>query len=253
MMARLSAPVSLPQLWDLAVGPSPSTRIGRIQTIFDCIRTLDYRCPPLDSYGRSSDSPDRLFYRDIPEAETFGQLAITKDGRHILQRNSNRHLYIYDVVKERLVLRGFDIDDELIIYDQRGYFVATPEGSQFVYFKFPGLPGYSSFHQFARTLNRPDLIRRILSGEADTPDPQLAAPPTVDFNLTISGSEANRSTNLNVTATSDIGLEKVLVFVDGSLAAHAPVEGQKASPERRSVSLGLSRWVTLVQRGHYRT
>src|SRR5262249_33015097 len=155
-----------------------------------------------------------FFNRDIPEAETFDQLALTKDGRHILQRNSNGHLYIYDVAKEELVLRGFDIDDELIIYDRRGYFVATPEGSQFVFFKFPGIPGYNSFHQFARTLNRPDLIRRILSGEADTPDPQLATPPTVDFNLTISGSEASRSANLIMTATSDVGLEKVLVFVD---------------------------------------
>ena len=44
-----------------------------------------------------------FFNRDIPEAETFDQLAVTKDGRHILQRNSNGHLYIYDVVKEELV------------------------------------------------------------------------------------------------------------------------------------------------------
>ena len=147
---------------------------------------------------------------------------------------------------EQLLLRGYDIDDELIVYDRRGFFVATPEGSQFVFFKFPGLPGYNSFHQFARTLNRPDLIRRILSGEADTPDPQLTAPPTVDFNLKISGSEANRSAKLNVTATSDVGLEKVLVFVDGCLTARLSVEGQRAS-QQATIALGPeARWVTLV-------
>ncbi len=45
-------------------------------------------------------------------------------------------------------------DDELVLYDQRGYYAATPEGARFVYLKFPGLPGYNSFQQFARVLEQ---------------------------------------------------------------------------------------------------
>ena len=81
----------------------------------------------------------RFFNRDVPEAATVAQLAITNDGRTLLQTNSNGHLYFYDVASEKLVLRGFEIDDELVVYDPRGYYVASPEGAQFVYLKFPGL------------------------------------------------------------------------------------------------------------------
>ena len=86
-----------------------------------------------------------FFNRDIPEAENFGQLAVTKDGRHILQRNSNDHLYIYDVAKEKLVLRGFDIDDEIIIYDQRGYFVAPRKVLSSFFLNFQAFPAIVLF------------------------------------------------------------------------------------------------------------
>ena len=38
-------------------------------------------------------------------------MAITNDGRTLLQTNSNGHLFFYDVASEKLVLRGFEIDD----------------------------------------------------------------------------------------------------------------------------------------------
>jgi hypothetical protein len=95
-----------------------------------------------------------FFNRDIPEAATFHELAVTEDGATILQTNSNGHLYFHNIASGDIVLRGFDIDDELVVYDPQGYYAATPEGAQFVFLKFPGIPGYNSFQQFARTLER---------------------------------------------------------------------------------------------------
>ena len=84
-----------------------------------------------------------------------------------MQVNSNGHLYFCtDVGSEKLLLRGVDIDDELVVYGAHGYYAASPEGAHFVFLKFPGLPGYNSFHQFARTLHRPDLIRAVLDWQA---------------------------------------------------------------------------------------
>ena len=167
----------------------------------------------------------RFFNRDVAEAATVAQLAITNDGRTLLQTNSNGHLFFYDVASEKLVLRGFEIDDELVVYDPRGYYVASPEGAQFVYLKFPGLPGYNSFQQFAGTLNRPDLVKAVLGGKVETPDPLLTAPPKLGLEVDIAGTGAGRSTKLALTAASSVGLDKVRVFIDGRLEGEHPVTG----------------------------
>ena len=82
----------------------------------------------------------RFFNRDVPEAATVTEFAVTEEGRTLVQVNSNGHLYFYDVGSEKLVLRGVDIDDELVVYDPRGYYAASPEGAQFVFLKFPAFP-----------------------------------------------------------------------------------------------------------------
>jgi hypothetical protein len=111
----------------------------------------------------------RLFNREIPEAATFADFAVTTDGRTLIQVNSNGHLHFHDVASSKVALRGIDIDEELVIYDPRGYYAASPEGAQFVFLKFPGLPGYNSFQQFARVLHRPDLVRSALQARSILP------------------------------------------------------------------------------------
>jgi hypothetical protein len=118
-----------------------------------------------------------FFNRDLPDASTETKFAITADGATILQTNSNGHLYFYNVADEKPVLSGLDIDDELVVYDRHGYYSSTPEGAQFVFVKFPGLSGYNSLHQFSAMLNRPDVIRNILTGKTDTPRPGSQCAP----------------------------------------------------------------------------
>jgi hypothetical protein len=188
----------------------------------------------------------RYFNRDVPGASSPAQFAITEDGRSLLQTNSNGHLFFYDVASQKLILRGFDIDDELVVYDSRGYYVASPEGAQFVYLKFPGLPGYNSFQQFARTLNRPDYIRAVLGGKMDTPDPLLSAPPKLGLEVEVSGAATTRSARLKLSAASAVGLQKLGVFVDGRLESEHSVTGTAATTEVTVSLLPEARWVTAV-------
>ena len=187
-----------------------------------------------------------FFNRDIPEAATFHALAVTEDGGTILQANSNGHLYFYDIASERLVLRGFDVDDELVVYDPQGYYAASPEGAQFVFLKFPGIAGYNSFQQFAPTLNRPDLIRLVLGGKTTAPDPAIVVPPRLIFAAEVAGSSGSRMAKLKVDATSSTGLSRVRVFIDGRAAEEIPLTGRNAQKELTVPLTPAARWITAV-------
>jgi hypothetical protein len=188
----------------------------------------------------------RFFNRDVPEAATFAESAVTEDGHTLVQINSNGHLFFYDVGSEKLLLRGFDIDDELVIYDPQGYYAASTEGAHFVFLKFPGLPGYNSFHQFASTLHRPDLIRAVLGNKVDTPDPKLTPPPKVGLDVNVSGAASSRAAKLNVTAESAVGLQKMQVFVDGRLSGEYPMTGGSATMAATVPLSPEARWLTAV-------
>lgn len=187
-----------------------------------------------------------LFNREIPDASSALEFALTRDGRTIVQSSTNGRLVFHDVATGRIVLRGFDIDDELIAYNRHGYYDASPEGAHFIYLKFPGLPGYNSFHQFARTLNRPDLVRAALNGKADGIDPRVTPPPTVSLTTEVAGAGNDRRARLRLSGTSAVGLEKIRIFIDGRLTREVPVDGRSAVTEATVVLLPESRWITAV-------
>jgi len=187
-----------------------------------------------------------FFNRDLPDASMETKYAITEDGATILQTGSNGHLYFYNVADERLVLLGLDIDDELVVYDRRGYYSASPEGGQFVFLKFPGLSGYNSLRQFSPMLNRPDVIRNILAGKTDTLDPALNAPPKVSLQAQAIDSGDTRSAQVKVDVSSPIGLARLRIFVDGRLAGEYPLAGSSRLVETTVGLMPESRWITAV-------
>jgi uncharacterized caspase-like protein len=188
-----------------------------------------------------------FFNRDVPDASTETQFAITTDGTTIVQTNSNGHLYIYKVPDEKLVLSGLNIDDELVVYDSLGYYAASPEGAQFVFVKFPGLSGYNSLHQFSKILNRPDVIwNTLLTGKADTPDPTLNAPPKVGLDTETNFSEGARSVKLKADVSSPTDLQQLRIFVDGRIVAEYPVTGKSGRVEANIALLPESRWIAAV-------
>jgi hypothetical protein len=156
-----------------------------------------------------------MFNRDVLAATNVADFGVTQDGRTLVQYNVGGQLYFYDVASGNLILRGSDIDDELIVYDSRGYYRASPEGAQFVFLKFPGLPGYNALQQFSQTLKRPDLIAARLAGAADTPDPRLTPPPTLKLSVEIAQSDGTRAAKVRASATSSVGLSKLKLYIDG--------------------------------------
>ncbi|MCC7251067.1 caspase family protein [Hyphomicrobium sp.] len=187
-----------------------------------------------------------LFNRDIPAATNLDEFGVTADGRTLVQYNAGGQLHFYDVASGAIVLRGFHIDDELIVYDPRGYYSASPEGSQFIFLKFPGLPGYNSLQQFARTLKRPALIKAVLAGNAQTPDPLLTPPPTLHLAAEVTGASAQRTAKLRIVANSAMGLEKTRIFIDGQLAGEHAMSGRSADLDITLPLKPEARWVTVV-------
>jgi Caspase domain len=194
-------------------------------------------------------SDDRIVYfdRDVPQAHNVNDYAVTRDGRLLVQSNQNGELYFFETASGKLRLRGFDIDQELVLYDPFGYYKATPEGSHFLFLKFPGRPGYSSFKQFSKQLNRPDIIESLFAGKAQAADPALTPPPTLVMTSTVSGSgPQQRSVNMRLSAYSVVGLKSIRVFVDGAPAGEIGVKGNQAESEKVLQLPSNARWVTAV-------
>jgi Caspase domain len=188
----------------------------------------------------------RFFNRDVPDASISTKFAITDDGATILQVSSNGHLYFYNVADERLALSGLDVDDELIVNDGRGYYSSSPEGARFVFLKFPGLSGYNSLHQFSMILNRPDVIRNVLTGKTDIPNPALTAPPKASLQAETNSSGNVRSAKVKVDVSSPVGLKYLRIFVDGRLTSEYPISGSSRVVETTVNLLPESRWITAV-------
>lgn len=197
----------------------------------------------------------KTFIRNVENADDFSELALTNDGRTLIQLNKNGQLFFYDTATGKVVLRGVETDDELIIYDDNGYYLSSPEGSQFLNLKFPGIPGYSSVAQFATTLNRPDAIKAILAGRPPLPKPNLTAPPDLRISTTVSGTGRARQATLKYETGSEVGLTELIVFIDGRPERRVPLSGERTTGQ---VTVGLpaeARWISAVtvDRSGYRS
>ena len=174
------------------------------------------------------------------------RVLLTDDGRHLIQLNNDGGLQIYAMDTKKRIAGGRFIDDEIVFYDERGYYGGTPEGAHYVYLKFPGVPGQHSFHQFRATLNRPDLIRALIKdGKVEAPEPQLPAPPIVAFTVDAAGKPGARGVKLAVKATAEASLALVRVFVDGRLAREEAMTGREQSREIAVDVATGARWVTV--------
>jgi hypothetical protein len=173
-------------------------------------------------------------------------LYATDDGR-LVQLNQAGGLAIYSLEQNRRLVKGRFIDDEIIFYDSNGFYAGTEEAANYVYLKFPGLPGYFSLHQFRVALNQPDQIAALLSGEMRTlAPPSLTVPPTADLTVTpISQTNDSQKLQLKITARAPSGLNSVRVYLDGRLEYEL-----KSSGSRKDFKVDLDapltlRWITI--------
>jgi hypothetical protein len=192
-------------------------------------------------------SSDKIifFNRDMPDASAVSEYRITRDGQLVLQANNNGALYIFHVLTGAQVLRGVFLDDELVVFDSKGYYMATPEGAQFVFLKFPGQPGYHSLRQFAKSLSRPDVIKGDLIGQSDPHEPHLTVPPQISITAEAAGANGSRPTRAHIEAFTPGELRTIRVFFDGRRSKELSASGNHftadiAIPESREY------WLTVV-------
>jgi hypothetical protein len=161
-------------------------------------------------------------------AESLFNLEFSADGRLLLQTNADGRFFIYDVAAGARILSGVGLDDEFVIYDEQGFYDATPEGGSYVYRFFPGLREHHSFAQFRAHFHRPDIIRDLIAGRpVSRPTITLLAPPTVEFEARADPARSGR-VDLNFDLRASAQLRTLRVFRDGLPLAELPVSGTSA-------------------------
>ena len=168
-----------------------------------------------------------FFNGTLPNGTTTKSLSMTADGQVFIAANSSGQLYFYSVSTGQQILTGYYVDDELAIYDVNAYYTSTLEGSQFVFLRFPGLRGYLSFKQFAKTLNRPDIIMNALAGKKAPAAPDLQPPPRLTLAAEAAAGTVGRL-HVTVSANASRPLAKVRFYFDGQLWKELPASGVQA-------------------------
>jgi len=193
---------------------------------------------------------------NAPEADLASALHLSADRSMLLQINENGRLFIYRLRDQKRLISGYYLDDELVLHQDDGYYMATPEGAHFIHLAFPGVDGHFSFRQFHKTLNRPDIIHDALFGTATAPDPRLGIPPTLQIEVTIPSSPDRPEVNLRYKAASFANLQRLLVYTDGRPVMERDLSERTSSGEL-SVPIGPeARWISAVaidDRGHQST
>lgn len=145
----------------------------------------------------------------------------TSDDSHAVQVNANGEFFIERTSDGEVVLRGYYVDDEVILWTSDGYFDATQEGAHFVRLRFPGRTGQYSFHQFEAKLRLKGLARKVLDGAA-LPAVEIGVPPSIT--AVLGAAEAGRITGSAKLRLAD-GANAVNIYQDGILTDRIPAVG----------------------------
>jgi hypothetical protein len=208
--------------------------------------------PSFDTLGILNLETDEMtLLYNSRHSDLTSDLMLTSDRRTILQLNTDGQFFFYDIDSGRHLLSGRDIDGEIIVYDQNGYYTATYEGAHFMHLRFPGETGLHSFQQFATTLNRPDIIKAALEEQPRRSAlPDLVPPPILDAQLATGGA----APSLKVTARSGDELKAVRIYQDGHLTDDIAVSGRESARVIPIKRLKNARWITVVavdKRGYF--
>ncbi|UWU80713.1 caspase family protein [Bradyrhizobium huanghuaihaiense] len=171
------------------------------------------------------------------------QLYWTLDGR-ALKLNQDGTLGVFSRSTGQLLVRGRFIDDELLFFDQSGYYSGTFEAARYVYMRFPGLPVDFPLENLGAKLNQPAYIAsRLVDKDQPRGALDLVAPPDVQLELKSIGDTSRR---VSVTATSTAGLSLLRFFVNGQPVNELLVDGIQATREVRVPVTSASRWISVV-------
>ncbi len=185
--------------------------------------------------------------KNVEGAEFSADLWLTKDRSKLMMLTEGGKIGIFDLIKGSRLLSGYYVDDELIFYNDDGYYLSTPEGAHFVNVKFPGLSGYNTVHQFARTLNRPDVIRAILAGKPAPEKPHLTPPPQLEIVTTPKVSGTGRAAMVHYKVSSvTTQLARLVVYADGRPIKEVVLSGDRAKGDVDLALAPEARWISAV-------
>ena len=167
----------------------------------------------------------------------------TADNRNVLQINDDGSLAIHGLPDGRQKLRGRYVDDELVLFDEAGYFTSTRDGARFVNLRFAGRSQLYSLAQLSSVLARPDRIKAALDADASPPETvKLAAPPLLAARLTAKKSGGD----IAVDSSASGGLKELRVFEDGVLAHTIPLQGRSWQGTIKFEADDTARWATVI-------
>lgn len=186
--------------------------------------------------------------KDVPQADLIADLAMSSDGRLIIQINSDGQFFIHDVASRGLIVLGRYLDGETILYTTEGYYWSSYEGAHFLNLRFPGVAGQFPFHQFAAVLNRKDIVEaRLRDAGHSQPAPTLVPPPTADMEFATSTSQNSTGKLLvRVRSASPSGVAHLRFYQDGQLIRQVEATGKDIQGAVALDTAPHARWLTML-------
>jgi hypothetical protein len=185
-----------------------------------------------------------VIIKDIPQADLLSDVALTADATFVLQINSDGQFFFFEVATGQRVIDGHSVGGEIVLYTQAGYYWSSYEGAHFVSFRFPGFSNAFSFLQFAAHLERPDIVKGALAGHKAT-STHLTPPPSVT-QLGLTEESSSGGAQVELVASSYIGLSRIRLFLDGIPVVDQVVTGKQFRGVVNLPSVSSSRWITAL-------
>lgn len=170
---------------------------------------------------------DILLVSDLKDGRALGPISLDFDSTNsefsvlekagVVAQIDRERIAFYSMADGSVILRGRIVDDEIIVYDQWGYFTSSVEGASFVHVQFSGRADRYSLGQFDAILRRPELVKAVLQqGRAQDADPRLSPPPRAQATFDPEASEAALAATFALNVTSETALDRAEIYVDGA-------------------------------------
>jgi hypothetical protein len=166
-------------------------------------------------------------FADIEGADDVNTIGMTRDGRHLVQLNSDGRFFILGLDTGKIALSGLYLDDEAVIYDEGLRYVSTDEGARYVNLKFPGDRNLYSLDQLSAGLRRDGLVQDRLAGRFQPiAAPVVPVPPRLLVEA--AGSSDGGTDIVRIRAEAVNGLAAITVHRDGVPIRSVPISGARA-------------------------
>jgi hypothetical protein len=152
-------------------------------------------------------------------------------AQRVVRLDDDGGFRVLSIAARRPLIRGRFIDDEIVMFNDQGYYAGTEEAAKFAYLSFPGVTNAASLDQFKAVLNNPQVVRNLLSGEVATfPDLALVPPPSASIQIDFGSlGPTGHPLKAKISATSETQLGEIRIFIDGARIMTMPVSGTSAT------------------------